>query len=96
MRKSSSFGADIEEVARGDFFQRGPGFGNALKIFADDSGVDLADRSFGFTSTMILNLELIEALVRFAAAQRGDMRDRIHGRSPRRYTRGKAEAQIFS
>jgi hypothetical protein len=45
---------------------------------------------------MILNLELFEAFVRFSAAERGNMRNRFHGRSPRRYTRGKAEAQIFS
>jgi len=70
--------ADGDELRGRQTVQGSSSIRGARKIFAQDTGVDLADEGADGAGAVIFNLGLIEATVRFSPAKGGEMRDRRH------------------
>ena len=73
----SGFRGDFDELGDGEFLQGGPGVVSFGEVFADDAGVDLADLRLRLAGAVVANVNGIKALIRFAAAECGEMRE-IH------------------
>ncbi|MEI2723811.1 MAG: hypothetical protein V9H26_09815 [Verrucomicrobiota bacterium] len=70
--------ANLNELRDREFLERRLAFRHARQILAHDAGVDLADGGLDLAGAKISHLGLVEARVRFAAAQRGDVWDAAH------------------